>query len=29
MTVADLWLQPDVLARAKDEFADAVADRRR
>ena len=29
MTVADLWLQPDVLAAAKDEFARAVAQRRR
>jgi amidohydrolase len=29
MTVADLWLQPDVLARAQAEFADSVADRRR
>lgn len=29
MTVADLWLQPDVLARAKDEFTRSVADRRR
>lgn len=29
MTVADLWLQPDVLARAKAEFADSVAERRR
>jgi hypothetical protein len=29
MTVADLWMQPDVLARAKAEFADSVAERRR
>jgi hypothetical protein len=29
MTVADLWLQPDVLAAAKDEFARSVAERRR
>ncbi|MEY2423961.1 MAG: hypothetical protein QOI95_4028 [Acidimicrobiaceae bacterium] len=29
MTVADLWLQPDVLARAKAEFADSVAERKR
>src|SRR5439155_26074192 len=28
MTVADLWLQPDVLAQAKDEFARSVAERR-
>ncbi|MEY2453459.1 MAG: hypothetical protein QOD92_3033 [Acidimicrobiaceae bacterium] len=29
MTVADLWLQPDLLAQAKAEFADSVAERRR
>lgn len=29
MTVADLWLQPDVLAKAKDEFARSVAERKR
>jgi metal-dependent amidase/aminoacylase/carboxypeptidase family protein len=29
MTVADLWLQPDLLASAKDEFTRSVADRRR
>jgi metal-dependent amidase/aminoacylase/carboxypeptidase family protein len=29
MTVADLWLQPEVLARAKDEFARSVAERKR
>jgi amidohydrolase len=29
MTVADLWLQPDLLARAQAEFADSVAERRR
>ncbi|MEY2449389.1 MAG: hypothetical protein QOH79_2865 [Acidimicrobiaceae bacterium] len=29
MTVADLWLQPDVLARAKEEFANSVAERTR
>lgn len=29
MTVADLWLQPDVLARAKEEFDAAVEARRR
>ena len=29
MTVADLWLQPELLARAKDEFARSVAERRR
>ena len=29
MTIADLWLQPDVLARAKDEHARSVADRTR
>jgi metal-dependent amidase/aminoacylase/carboxypeptidase family protein len=29
MTVADLWLQPDILAAAKDEFARSVAERRR
>ena len=29
MTVADLWLQPDLLAQAKAEFADSVAERGR
>ena len=29
MTVADLWLQPELLAQAKDEFARSVAERRR
>ena len=29
MTVADLWLQPDLLAQAKAEFVDSVAERRR
>jgi metal-dependent amidase/aminoacylase/carboxypeptidase family protein len=29
MTVADLWLQPDVLAQAKAEFAKSVAERKR
>jgi amidohydrolase len=29
MTVADLWLQPEVLARAKEEFARSVAERQR
>jgi amidohydrolase len=29
MTVADLWLRPDLLAQAKAEFADSVAERRR
>ena len=29
MTVADLWLQPDLLAQAKDEFARSVAERKR
>jgi amidohydrolase len=28
MTIADLWLRPDVLAAAKEEFAEAVARRR-
>jgi amidohydrolase len=29
MTVADLWLRPEILAAAKDEFARSVAERRR
>jgi amidohydrolase len=29
MTVADLWLRPDVLAQAREEFARSVAERRR
>jgi amidohydrolase len=29
MTVADLWTQPDLLARVKDEFARSVAERKR
>jgi hypothetical protein len=29
MTVADLWLRPDVLAAAKDEFTRSVAERTR
>src|SRR5205823_7089657 len=29
MTVADLWLQPDVLGRAKAEFAQSIAERQR
>jgi hypothetical protein len=29
MTVADLWLRPDVLAAAREEFTRSVAERRR
>jgi amidohydrolase len=29
MTIADLWLQPELLAKAKDEFARSVEERRR
>jgi amidohydrolase len=29
MTVADLWTQPDLLSRTKDEFARSVAERKR